>query len=100
MILSLNGNAKRGRDLFLNATGVQCRNCHQLGDQGRNVGPRLDDVGKRLARRQLLESILDPSAVIDEKFRTWIVQTADGRRPRGYWTADRADGSGGRAPRH
>ncbi|WP_166831886.1 PQQ-dependent sugar dehydrogenase [Thalassoroseus pseudoceratinae] len=79
MILGLNGDAKRGRDLFLNATGVQCRNCHQVSEQGRNVGPRLDGVGKRLSRRQLLESILDPSAVIDEKFRTWLVQTADGR---------------------
>ena len=79
MILSLNGNVKRGRDLFLNATGVQCRNCHQVGEQGRNVGPRLDGVGKRLSRRKLIESILNPSAVVDEKFRSWLAQTADGR---------------------
>jgi putative heme-binding domain-containing protein len=77
-ILALDGDRLRGRQLFASA-GVQCRNCHQAENTGREVGPRLDDVGKRLAPEAILESILEPSRTIDAQWLTYMMVTSDGR---------------------
>ncbi len=78
-LLAMTGNAKRGRDLFLKGQGIQCRNCHRVGKEGKELGPELTQIGKKLDRRQLLESMLQPSKTIDPKFRTWLVETASGK---------------------
>jgi uncharacterized repeat protein (TIGR03806 family) len=78
-LLAMKGDASRGRDLFLNASGVACRNCHRVGKQGRSVGPELTLIAKKLDRAKLLESLLEPSKTIDPKFATWLVQTISGK---------------------
>jgi len=78
-ILSLQGNADRGRELFLREATVQCRNCHRLGDEGKPLGPDLVEVARKNNRRQLLESLLHPSRKVDEKFTSYQVVTADGK---------------------
>ncbi|MBI1311100.1 c-type cytochrome [bacterium] len=78
-LLAMPGDVARGRDLFLNASGVSCRNCHRVGTQGKSVGPELTQIGKRLDRAKLLESLLEPSKTIDPKFATWLVQTSSGK---------------------
>ena len=78
-LLAMPGEAARGRDLFLKATGVSCRNCHRVGNQGKSVGPELTHVAKKLDRAKLLESLLEPSKAIDPKFATWLVQTKSGK---------------------
>jgi uncharacterized repeat protein (TIGR03806 family) len=78
-ILALAGDAERGRRLFLNTEGVQCRNCHRLGGQEVAPGPDLARIGGKLDRAALLESILDPSRSIDPGFVVYQVETADGR---------------------
>ena len=44
------------------------------------MGPDLSDVGKGLSKRQILESILDPSKDIDPKYAAYIVEVDDGRQ--------------------
>lgn len=78
-ILKLPGDIASGRRLFHKTEGVQCRNCHRIGDDGKQLGPDLTAIGKKFDRRQLLESILQPSQTIDPKFATWLVETTDGR---------------------
>ncbi len=78
-LLSLPGNANRGRELFLNAKGVSCRNCHRVGQQGKLLGPDLSTIGKKLNRAKLLESLLEPSREIDPKFASWQVLTKSGQ---------------------
>jgi putative heme-binding domain-containing protein len=78
-ILTLSGDAVRGRKLFHEAAGVQCRNCHMVGDAGREIGPPLTAIGGKLDRAKLLESMLEPSKTIDPKYQSWVVETADGR---------------------
>jgi putative heme-binding domain-containing protein len=58
---------------------MQCRNCHRLNDVGKQVGPDLADIGARLKKDKILESILHPSRTIDPKFSSYIVETVDGR---------------------
>lgn len=66
---------------------VQCVFCHRVS-AGNSlpagiVGPDLTQVSARFGRRDLLMHILEPSAVIDEKFRSVIVTTVDGRQAAG-----------------
>lgn len=78
-LLALKGDAARGRELFLNASGVQCRNCHRVGDAGKTFGPDLTQIGKKLDRAKMLESILEPSKTIDPQYVTQLIETTDGR---------------------
>ena len=59
---------------------MQCATCHKVAGQGGDVGPDLAGIGKRLSKRQILESILDPSKDIDPKFAAYAVETDDGRK--------------------
>ena len=78
-ILSLTGDAAAGQRLFFKTTGVQCQNCHRIGNEGKQLGPDLNKVGKNFNRAQLLETILQPSKVIDTKFLVYLVETVEGR---------------------
>lgn len=78
-LLSLAGDANRGRELFLTEKGVSCRNCHRVGQTGKSVGPDLSQIGKKLNRAKLLESLLEPSREIDPKFASWQVLTKSGQ---------------------
>jgi putative heme-binding domain-containing protein len=48
---------------------AMCLRCHRIGNEGGRVGPDLTNIGKRFDDRALLESILEPSKVIDPKYR-------------------------------
>lgn len=78
-LLALQGNSPRGKALFQNAAGLQCRNCHKIGEHGKAVGPTLEGIGKRYSRAEILENILEPSKKIAPKFQTWLIQTDDGK---------------------
>jgi putative heme-binding domain-containing protein len=56
-----------------------CLRCHRFGERGGQIGPDLTFVGKRFDNRTLLESILEPSKVIDPKYHNSQYSLADGR---------------------
>ena len=73
------GDAKAGAAVFRNNNGgPNCIGCHQIGDEGRQVGPPLTTIGNKLSREQFFEAILTPSAAILMSFELWIVRTKDG----------------------
>ncbi|MEX0586407.1 MAG: c-type cytochrome, partial [Pirellulales bacterium] len=76
-LLKLNGDAGRGRALFF-STGAQCKNCHRVGSEGSALGPDLTQIGKKYPKAQLLETILEPSKVIDAKYQAYQLLTAGG----------------------
>jgi putative heme-binding domain-containing protein len=78
-LLARPGDAARGRELYFNLAGVQCKNCHRIGEMGGTVGPELDHVGKKFDRAQMLESLLDPSKVIEPKYKAYSLQTTAGK---------------------
>jgi putative heme-binding domain-containing protein len=78
-ILALNGDADRGRKLFFEGPGVQCRNCHRVGGKGTEVGPDLDLVGKKHDRAAILDNILNPSRLIEPKYVTYLLETKRGQ---------------------
>lgn len=78
-VLSLKGDAARGKELFFKSAGLQCVNCHAVGRTGSTLGPELTQIGKKYSRAQLLESILEPSKSIDPKYVTYLLETTDGQ---------------------
>ena len=78
-ILSLAGDASRGKQVFFATAGVQCKNCHRIDKEGKEVGPDLTAISKKYDRAQLLESILEPSKRIDPKYVTYLAETNQGR---------------------
>jgi putative heme-binding domain-containing protein len=78
-ILTLAGNAESGKAVFFQTDGVQCKNCHQINKQGKEIGPDLSQIGKKYDRSQLLETILEPSKKIEKEFFSYLVETTAGR---------------------
>ncbi len=64
-----------GRQAF---AGAQCALCHRIGNAGGLIGPDLTAVSSRFNRRDLLDSILNPSRVIDDKFRNTVLTLKSG----------------------
>jgi putative heme-binding domain-containing protein len=72
---------ERGKALFTAAT---CVKCHKMSGQGGNVGPDLAEVKKKFAEKKhtpesVLREMIEPSKVIDQKFKTWIIETKEGQ---------------------
>lgn len=78
-LLSLQGDSRAGKKLFFEMSGLQCRNCHRVHQHGKELGPDLTQIGKKLSRAELLENIIQPSKKIDEKYYTYVVETRSGK---------------------
>jgi putative heme-binding domain-containing protein len=57
---------------------AQCIVCHRFGKTGGLVGPDLTGVASRFSRKDILTSILEPSKVIDEKYRNTTFELKSG----------------------
>ena len=78
-ILSLTGDALRGKTLFFGQSTLQCKTCHRIGNEGGRVGPDLSAIGQKLTREQILESLAEPSKAIAQEYRTQLFETTNGR---------------------
>jgi putative heme-binding domain-containing protein len=78
------GDAARGNRLMHDAKRTTCLRCHKIGEQGSESGPNLSNVGGKLGREHLVESILEPSRQIVEGFRGIAVVTKSGRVLSGF----------------
>jgi len=52
--------------------------CHRFGSEGGGVGPDLTGAGSRYNIRDLLDNIINPSAVISDQFGTEQIERTDG----------------------
>lgn len=75
-LAKLKGDAQNGRLVF--HTHGTCAKCHQVNGMGKEVGPDLSEIGKKLSRQALLESILYPSAGISHNYEAYALVTTDG----------------------
>jgi putative membrane-bound dehydrogenase-like protein len=72
------GDVRRGQAVFLSSKAA-CYSCHAIGYRGGNVGPDLTHIGKIRAERDLLESIVFPSASIVRSYEPVQVTTKAGK---------------------
>jgi putative membrane-bound dehydrogenase-like protein len=84
------GDVRRGQLVF-NGTKGQCAACHKIGYVGGLVGPDLTRIGGIRSERDLLESIVFPSASFVRSYEPVRVTTADGRTLNGILKKDAPD---------
>jgi putative heme-binding domain-containing protein len=65
--------------------------CHRVGDEGKQVGPELSEIGSKLAPEAIYVSILDPSAAVSFNFETYNVLLKDGRNVSGVLVSQTDD---------
>lgn len=72
-------SAERGEILFRHPQAAGCAKCHSLDAAKNAFGPNLSGIGLRASVKHLVQSIVDPSAVITEGFTMQTVVTDTGR---------------------
>jgi mono/diheme cytochrome c family protein len=45
-----------------------CLKCHAIAGTGGDAAPKLDGIGSRATRKQILQSLVDPNAVVAAGF--------------------------------
>jgi putative heme-binding domain-containing protein len=78
------GNSEAGKEVYQRA---QCADCHRAGSMGQSIGPDLTSVANRFTRKEVLESILFPSHVISDQYRSKRILTTDGKVLNGLLTS-------------
>jgi len=79
---SAGGNSDRGRVVFRDHPQAQCQRCHSLNGSGGVAGPALDGVASRRTRLEILGSLVDPSAILEEGYAT---ETGISAMPEVHW---------------
>jgi putative membrane-bound dehydrogenase-like protein len=69
-----NGDIRRGQLVF-NSQKAACASCHAMGYLGGKVGPDLTKIGEVRTERDLLESIVYPSASFVRSYEPFVVTT-------------------------
>lgn len=67
------GNVERGRGIYFGA--ATCSQCHVVGNEGRNVGPNLSEIGSKLSKDAMYLAILAPSAGISHAYEAYALRT-------------------------
>jgi putative membrane-bound dehydrogenase-like protein len=70
------GDSAKGQLVF--AKIGTCAKCHVVNGEGKEVGPNLSEIGKKLSKESLYESILYPSASISHNYETYVIETKSG----------------------
>jgi putative heme-binding domain-containing protein len=84
-LLGTRGDPKHGASILsLQGKLASCYACHLINGVGRDFGPDLSQVGARLKREQILESLLQPSKVIAQGYGAVTVAMKDGSGQYGF----------------
>ena len=75
-LTKLKGDPANGRMVFF-STGT-CHKCHVVDGMGREIGPNLSEIGSKLSREAMFESVLYPSAGISHNYEAWTVVLSSG----------------------
>ena len=69
------GSPEGGRPLYEKL----CASCHIYGALGREVGPDLTTISSRFKKVDLLDSILYPSKVVSDQYKSEMIELKDGK---------------------
>ncbi len=85
-LAKLKGNAGNGQKLY--ATTGKCNTCHVVNGEGKEVGPNLSEIGAKLAKQALFESIVFPSAGISHNYEGWTIVLNNGTTQTGLLVSE------------
>jgi len=89
-LMKMKGDAGKGSEVFRRDM-VACIKCHQVHGEGIDVGPNLSEIGTKLGKDALYESILDPNAGISFGYEAWQVELKNGDEAFGLIVSETAD---------
>ncbi len=89
-LVRMRGDPVRGQKVF--TTVGTCANCHMVNGTGKDVGPGLSEIGKKLSREAMLEAVLFPSAAIDHNYETYVIELKNGGVQQGLKVSETAEG--------
>ncbi len=81
------GKAKQGEVVFNRV----CAACHRIGNIGKDFGPKLDDVGGRYSKEDIIKHVLWPNDKIAKGYETVQVLTADDETVVGFIIRESAE---------
>ena len=84
-LVQLKGDAKRGESAYSKAG---CIACHRVKGQHIDFGPDLSEIGKKLSKEAMYQSILFPNAAISHGFHGVILSLKNGSAVAGYITSE------------
>ena len=86
-VLHLAGDAREGARIFFGEK-ARCSTCHSYFGRGGEIGPDLSGLSTKYARKEILQSIQEPSAAIAFGYDTWLFETKDGELVPGFLVSD------------
>lgn len=89
-LLKRTGDPARGREIYESQTAA-CSSCHVVNGKGTDVGPQLSEIGTKLGKDALYQSILDPSSGISFGFEAWTIELKNGDELFGLITSETSD---------
>jgi putative heme-binding domain-containing protein len=89
-LLRMKGDPVNGAKLFASPV-VACSTCHRVKGQGVEFGPDLSEIGAKLGKDALYQSILDPSAGISFGYEAFQLQLRSGDEAYGLIANETAD---------
>jgi putative heme-binding domain-containing protein len=84
------GDRRRGQDVF-NGQKAACSSCHTIGYMGGRIGPDLTSIGRVRSERDLLESVVFPSASFARGYEPVVVTLRSGETRSGVLRSDTRD---------
>jgi putative heme-binding domain-containing protein len=89
-LVKMRGDAANGAKVYFRAA-PGCANCHVVRGQGTELGPNLSEIGTKLGKDALFESILDPSAGISFGFEAWTFTLKNDEEAYGLLASETGD---------
>lgn len=89
-LVKMKGDPANGAKVFSSAN-VGCNTCHQVKGQGVDFGPNLSEIGSKLGKDALFESILEPSSGISFGYEAWQLDLKSGDEAFGLLASETAD---------
>jgi putative heme-binding domain-containing protein len=79
VVLAQPGDRQRGKLIFF-SDGARCKNCHEIDDRSKSLGPTLLEITKKYPQPvDLVRHALQPSLKIEEPYAAYTVVVDDGR---------------------
>ncbi|MCC9607149.1 NPCBM/NEW2 domain-containing protein [Blastopirellula sp. JC732] len=75
-LAKMHGDVANGKKVF--AGEATCSKCHVVNNEGKEVGPNLSEIGSKLSREAMFESILYPSAGISHNYENFAILLDNG----------------------
>ena len=85
LAMTQKGDVANGKALYLRQG---CIACHAIDQKAEQKGPYLGSAGSKFTRDYLIQSVLDPNAVVAQGFQTELITTNDKKVHMGFVTKE------------